>query len=111
MACRTSPPTRESAGTGAIGAADPSGIIANANTNDTGQKADKTPIPQQHAIQVFIMQNQQQRLQKSDRIIQRSGKGINVNGIHEGRKEVDNEFSQKSKVLQKQIDILKNQLY
>lgn len=56
------------------------------------------------------MQNQQQRLQKFDRIIQCSAKGINVNGIHEGRKEVDNEFRQESKVLQKQIDTLKNQL-
>ncbi|KAF9139830.1 hypothetical protein BGX30_007433, partial [Mortierella sp. GBA39] len=54
--------------------------------------------------------NQQQRLHKFDRIIQRSGKGINVNSIRKGRKEVDNEFSQESKVLQKQIDILKNQL-
>ncbi|KAG9067150.1 hypothetical protein KI688_011931 [Linnemannia hyalina] len=98
MACRTSPPTKESAGAGAIGAADPNGITVNANANDTGQKCGNTPIPQQHAIQGFIMQNQQQRLHKFDRIIQRSGKGINVNGIHEGRKEVDNEFCQESKV-------------
>ncbi|KAF9145417.1 hypothetical protein BG015_011901 [Linnemannia schmuckeri] len=94
---------------------------AGASTATAGQTADNQLLRQQHAVQEYIavqhrlqglrrclnesMQNQQQRLQKYDRIIH-SGKGTNLNGIHKKRKEIADQTRQQVTIFRKQIDIL-----
>ncbi|KAF8937085.1 hypothetical protein BGZ47_009196 [Haplosporangium gracile] len=85
-------------------------INANAGAN-TATHAAQEFIAVQHQLQGLhrclneSMQNQQQRLQKYDRIMH-SGKGTNVNGIHKKRKEVADLTRQQVTILLKQIDNL-----